>query len=134
MSVFRLGDPEPVLTQDNHRNGNMGAACKGLRRARFPLGNGGESVGVENQVHSSGSIFSNSRSISPLMRIVSFRKWRSFPARAILTFGPAGDFASSLSATASLTNWRSGIRLSAALALARRKIASGISNVVFIIS
>ena len=79
------------------------------------------------------SIVSNSRLIRVLIRAVSLRKCRRLPANFILAFCRAGDLASSLSATASLTNWRRGILCSAAFALARRKMASGISNVVFMV-
>ena len=53
------------------------------------------------------SIVSNSRSIKVLIRAVSLRKCRRVPANFILAFRWAGDRASSLSATASLTEARS---------------------------
>ena len=55
-----------------------------------------------------GPTLSNSRSIRALMRAVSFRRWRSLPTSFVFIRSRVGDLPSSFSATASLTNWRSG--------------------------
>src|ERR1035441_2246823 len=50
--VPRLDDSEAILTQDNDRNGNLTSAGKLLGCSRFSLGNGRESVRVEDQARS----------------------------------------------------------------------------------
>src|SRR6266700_2295879 len=120
----------PVFAQDNHRYGDLGGFAKeGLKR-RFALGQGRKSVGVQNHRRSSGSICSNSRSIRRLILAVSGRKCRSLPKAAIQGL-PRPFSAWSLSATASETKAQKGIPRSAARDLARRKMLSGISRVVF---
>src|SRR5712672_195309 len=99
---------------------------------RFTVGGSRQRVGIQNQRHISVSIFSESFSIRALMRAVSFRKRFSLPI--CLTQGLPSDLAlaASLSLTASVTNSQSGMPRSAATDLARRKMVSGISSVVFI--
>src|SRR5712675_346125 len=99
---------------------------------RFTVGGSRQDVGIQDQRHISVSIFSESFSIRALMRAVSFRKRFSLPI--CLTQGLPSDLAlaASLSLTASVTNSRRGMPRSAATDLARRKMVSGISSVVFI--
>src|SRR5439155_1304552 len=120
----------PVFAQGNHRYGDLGGFAKeGLKR-RFALGQGRKSVGVQNHRRSSGSICSNSRSIRRLILAVSLRKCRSLPKAAIQGL-PRPFSAWSFSTTASETKAQKGIPRSAARDLARRKMPSGISRVVF---
>jgi hypothetical protein len=90
-----------------------------------------ERVGVEDHSQSSGSIFSNSLLTIRLIGIVSL--WRCLRPPASLTQGFSSLFklASSSSVTASVTKARSGMPRWAATDLARRKMGSGISRVVF---
>src|SRR5271163_4345345 len=67
-----------------------------------------------------------------LMRAVSLRKCFSPPASFNQGCLPGAGLSFNLSSTASVTNCRKGMPRSAALDLARRKMASGISSVVFI--
>src|SRR5208282_6164872 len=68
-----------------------------------------------------------------LILAVSLRRWRSFPNDFIQGFESEPVACErSLSARASETRARKGMPRSAAADLARRKMASGISNVVFI--
>jgi len=131
--MLRMGDSKAVFAQGDDRNENPAGAGELFGSPRFSFRNGGESPRVEDQVLSSGSILLNSRSINRVIRAVSLLKCCKLPTSFILAFPWGGDFAPSFSATASLINSRSGTRCSAALALARWKIASGISNVVFIV-
>src|SRR5215470_1199490 len=66
-----------------------------------------------------------------LILLVSLRRWRSLPNAVIQGFSAALLSAVSLSLTSSVTNSRKGIPRSAAADLARRKMGSGISSVVF---
>src|SRR6267154_567252 len=99
---------------------------------RFTVGGSRQDVGIQDQRHIYVSIFSECFSIRALMRAVSFRKRFSLPI--CLTQGLPSDLAlaASLSLTASVTNSRRGMPRSAATDLARRKMVSGISSVVFI--
>ncbi len=72
--VPRLGNAEPVFTEDDHWNRDFIGPREFLDRLAFTFRDGGKCIRVENQAHSSGSIFSNSSSISWLMRAVSLRK------------------------------------------------------------
>src|ERR1700722_7956699 len=67
-----------------------------------------------------------------LILAVSLRKSRSLPNVFIQGLLSLSPWARSLSDSASETSARKGIPRSAATVLARRKMASGISNVVFI--
>jgi hypothetical protein len=91
----------------------------------------GECVGVEDHSQSPGSIFANSLLMIRLIRTVWL--WRCLRPPASLTQGYSSFFkqASSFSVTASVTKTRSGMPRCAATDLARRKMGSGISRVVF---
>src|SRR6266852_5383855 len=106
------------------------------------LRGGGKSVGVQDQscvsearvsgAHISGSTSSKASSMTLVIRTVSLRRSFSFPMCLIHGFWPAAGAVFNLSSTASVTNCRRGMPCSAAFDFARRKIVSGISNVVFI--
>src|ERR1700730_13769392 len=66
-----------------------------------------------------------------LIRAVSLRKSFSLPMCFIQGFWPVPVDVFNLSSTASVTNCRRGMPRSAAFDFARRKIVSGISNLVF---
>src|SRR5713226_3077305 len=67
-----------------------------------------------------------------LIRTVSLCRSFSLPMCFIQGFWPSARAVFNLSSTASVTNCRSGMPCSAAFDFARRKMVSGISNVVFI--
>src|SRR5208283_2585993 len=136
-SVPGLCDTEAVFTEHNHGNRHVFRAGNDFEGGRIVVGSGRQCVRIQNQRrvrqrHIPGSIFSESSSIRRLIRAFSLRKCFSLPM--CLTQGFSEAFASdaSLSLTASVTNSRKGIPRSAATDLARRKMGSGISNVVFI--
>src|SRR5262249_38211852 len=118
----------------NHRDSNMVGVIENINRIRHIVGHGGEGVGIEDQSKSSGSIFSNSSSMIRLMRSVSLCRCLRPPASLVQGFSEALECALNFSLTASVTNSRNGIPRSAARDFARRKMLSGISNVVFIYS
>src|SRR5271154_4001719 len=101
-----MGYAESIFAEDDHRNRNFIGASEFLDGLAFTFRNGRKSVRVQNQAHSSGSIFSNSLSINRLMCAVSLRKWLKAPASFFRAFSPLPGFAASFSATASLTNCR----------------------------
>src|SRR6266566_2661464 len=97
----------------------------------------GECVCVEDQwlvsaAHISESTTSNVSSITLFIRCVSLRRSLSLPTCFIQGFRPDVGEDFNLSSTASVTNCRRGTPCAAAFDLARRKIMSRISRVVFI--
>jgi hypothetical protein len=107
------------------------------RDARMLLRGSGECVCVEDQslvseAHISESTASNVSSITLLIRCVSLCRSLSLPTCFIHGLRPDVGEDFNLSSTASVTNCRRGIPCAAAFDLARRKIISGISRVVFI--
>src|ERR1700687_3141539 len=62
--VPRMGDAKSILTEDDHRNRHFISASEFLDGLAFTFRNSGKRVRIENQAHSSGSIFSNSWSIN----------------------------------------------------------------------
>src|SRR5215470_4858964 len=121
-----------VFSEYDHWNGQLLRFAKYGFKRRFTLGHGREPVGVQDHKRSSASTCSNSSSTIRLILLVSLRRWRSLPNAFIHGFSAALFSVTSLSFTASVTNSRKGIPRSAAADLARRKIESGISRVVFI--
>src|SRR5215470_6835122 len=120
-----------VFSEYDHWNGQLLRFAKYGFKRRFTLGHGREPVGVQDHKRSSASTCSNSSSMIRLIFLVSLRRWRSLPNAVIQGFFAALFSARSLSFTASVTNSRKGIPRSAAVDLARRKMGSGISRVVF---
>jgi hypothetical protein len=49
--VARLGDSKTVFAQDDHGDGNMVSAGNQFHGGSVAIGNGGESVGIQNQRH-----------------------------------------------------------------------------------
>lgn len=64
LSMPRLGDTERELPGDDNRNRNLARLKDNFNRGRRSVQIGGKSVRVQNQIRSSGSICSNSSSIS----------------------------------------------------------------------
>src|ERR1700722_9842369 len=64
MLVPRMGYPESISTEDDHRNHSFVGAGEFLDGLAFTLRDGGNRVRIENQAPSSGSTFSNSSSIN----------------------------------------------------------------------
>src|SRR5262249_55069031 len=121
-----------VFSEHNHRNSEVIRFAKQGLNGRFALHQGREPVGIQDHKWSSASTCSNSSSMIRLILAVSLRRWRSLPNAVIQGFSDALVSATSLSFTASVTNSRKGMPRSAAADLARRKMGSGISRVVFI--
>jgi len=74
---------------------------------------------------------SKASSMILVIRTVSLRKSFSLPMCFIQGFWPVAGAVLNLTSTASVTNCRRGMPCSAAFDFARRKMVSGISNVVF---
>ena len=85
-----------------------------------------------SDAHISKSTFSNVSAMTLSMCRVSLRKSFRRPRCFIQGFAPSAGVAFNLSSTASVTNRRRVTPCAAALHFARRKIASGISSVVFV--
>ena len=77
---LRVGYPKVVFDQDDHRNTRPNYAGKLFCRFPFASSAGGVSVHSEDQAHSSGSVLSNSKSITRAIRAVSLRKCCMPPA------------------------------------------------------
>jgi hypothetical protein len=104
-----LQNAEPVFAEHDYGNRDTLRSGKTRSNVRIAIGSGREGVRIQDQIHSSGSIFSNSASISRLILAVSFRKWRNCPTMAIQGFSFPFELARIFSSTASVTNWRSGM-------------------------
>jgi len=110
-----------------HHDGDakLARGMQNRKKIRIFVREGRKCIGVQDHSQISGSIFSKAPSIDLLTRFVSSCNGVFQPG---LLSCEAADF--NFSSTASVTNWRRGTPSVAALDLARRKIASGISSVV----
>src|SRR5579859_2187569 len=132
----RLGNPIAIFPYDHYRERYLLSATQNSHHARMFLCGSGKRVRVQDQPRLSepqisGSTTSNASSIALLIPSVSLCRSFSLPMCFIHGFWSAAGAVFNLSSTASVTNCRSGMPCSAAFDFARRKIRSGISNVVF---
>src|SRR5690348_3664627 len=130
-SVTRNRNAITIFAENDHRNRELVCLPKQRLDTLFAFSQSRKGVRVENQRLSSGSICSNSSSMRLLTRLLSLRKCLNLPKASIQGASIGVDRAASFSLTASVTNSRKGIPRSAATDFARRKMASGISSVVF---
>src|SRR5450755_859170 len=130
--VTRLQNSIPVFTQHNYRNCDLSCFTKDRLQRWVSIRYRRQTIRIQDHCRSSVSIWPNSSWMMWLIFTVSLRKRRSLPNVSIQGLFRFAPWARSLSASASETSARKGIPRPAATLLARRKIASGISKVVFI--
>src|SRR5947208_10547601 len=126
-------DAEAVISQHNDRNLKLVGSSDLLHNWRNAIRKCRERIRIENHCRSSGSMFSNSASIT--RSILRFSLWRCFkrPARTIhgFCFLLTPSMRAIFSESASWTSCLSVRPCRAALAFTLRNSGSGISSVVF---
>src|ERR1039457_1390163 len=131
LAVAGLRDSKSKLPGYDYRNRNLARLGHNLNCFRCSVQISGKGIRVQNQVQSSGSICSNSSSMIFCMRMVSLWRCASSPTHSSQGLPWRRLPRESFSSTARVTNSRNGIPNALAVALALRKVGSGISRVVF---
>src|ERR1035437_9841204 len=131
LAVAGLRDSKSKLPGYHYGDRKLARLGHNLNCFRRSVQISGKGISVQNQVQSSGSICSNSSSMIFCIRNVSPWRWASSPAHSSQGLPGRRLPWESFSSTACVTYSRKGIPNALAVALALRKVGSGISSVVF---